>query len=179
MAFFAVSRCKAGRQKGSAGLARTRERTGEQKKKRTNEHAYLALGEIVVDTQTRKKKSAEKRSTKAQRARTHERTKKGATPQKRAAKRTPKQRPGCDAHTYVRTYTHTHGHDTFGAPKWGFLMRVFALKGAQKRHFASTHFMRTFPKPGRHLDLRFGSRAPKCGILRAIYVATSGREGPI
>ena len=118
MPFVAASRGKAGRQKGSAD-ARTRERTGEQKKKRTNEHAYLALGEIVVDTQTRKKKSAEKRSKKAQRARTHERTKKGGTPQKRAAKRTPKQRPGCDAHTYVHTHTHAHTDTTLSGRQNG------------------------------------------------------------
>ena len=86
-----------------------------------------------------------------------------------------------ELHTDVRTYghtdthTHTDGHDTFGAPKQADLMRIRASKAVQKRHFSSTDFKLTFSKPGRHLDLRFGSRDPKCGILRGIYVATSGR----
>ena len=93
-----------------------------------------------------------------------------------------------ELHTDVRTYghtdTHTDGHDTLGAPKQADLMRIRASKAVQKRHFSSTDFKLTFSKPGRHLDLRFGSRDPKCGILRGVYVATSGREvypwtGPI
>ena len=146
MAFFAASRCEAGRQKGSAD-ARTRERTDEQKKKRTNEHAYLALGEIVVDTQTRKKKSAEKRSTKAQRGRTRERTKEGATPQKRAAKRTPKQRPGCDAHTYVHTHTHTHTRTRhFRGAKMGLFDAGLCSKRCPKTSFCEHTFHADFSK---------------------------------